>query len=174
MSDADHNGAVSLRAVRAIVVLTAILGLTAAFGGGQAWAHAEIFESVPSAGSTVAAGTDEVTLRFISLDSSAPLEVKVLGPDGRNMAVGMPELTDERAVTIATVQTDPLVAGHHIITWTGLSSDGDGGAEGKFAFEVAAAPSSSGTTLWLLVGVVVVVVLGAAFLRPGRRTRTES
>ena len=152
-----------LALVATVVVASTLLGAPAAD------AHAEIRTSDPAIGGTVAAGLDEITMTFISLDPTEPIEVEVLDDAGTDRVDGAVDVSARDSVV--TVPVDPLEVGPHTVRWSATSSDGDGVSEGAFDFTVEEA-SGGGFGVWLL-WIVALGIPAAVFLRPGRRRSTS-
>ena len=128
-------------------------------------AHVEPREADPPAGGTAAAGWDEVTITFISVDPEVLVEVEVEGPGGRSITTGdatVAETTASGATVIVPVE--PFEEGRHIVTSEAMSADGDGPSNGMFEF-VAEERSTTGPSIWLL-WIVALAIPAAIFLRP--------
>lgn len=137
-----------------------------------AGAHAELVESDPPANGEIAAGTTSIELTLITVDTSEPVEVRVVNPQGENVATGI-ETDENGSRVIATVDVESLEEGNHVAVWRAIASDGDGLSQGQFLFEVTAAPSSGGPGIWLLWAVALAIP-AVIFLRPGARKKKAS
>lgn len=145
----------------AIVCCASLIALAAPVG-----AHAEIRESDPADGDTVATGVDELSMTFIAFDPSGPVSVEVRDGAGADVVAGEPEVSARDSVV--TVPLEPLEAGEYRVHWHALSDDGDGIAEGDFTF--TAEDVGGGIGIWL-VWAVAIIIPAAIFLRPGARRR---
>lgn len=133
-----------------------------------AHAHVEVRDGDPRPDGTTTAGTDEISIAFISLDADEPIEIRVLDPDGRDVVTGDVEL--EPRDSTATVAVEPLGEGTHTVEWTATSDDGDGVITDDYTFEVR--PAAGGDYgVWLLWGVVLGVP-AILVLRSKLRSRT--
>ena len=151
----------------AAVVIAAVVGFATPAG-----AHAEIRTSDPAAGGVAPTGLEEVSLTFITTDTSAPIDVSVLDPDGNEMVDGDVEIKDSSASgTTVIVPVKPLQDGIHYLSWKATSSDADGIATGNFEFTVQPSSSGGGFGVWLL-WIVALAIPAAVFLRPGARRRS--
>jgi copper transport protein len=135
---------------------------------GLALAHAQLRESFPAAGATVAALPSEVTLDFN--EAVSPLVLRWIGPDGSVADV-------EGAAANARVTVFPpsgMGAGTHLLSWRVVSSDGHP-VGGTLTFHVGApsatppaATETSSTVARVVAGlrlaltVALVIAVGAA------------
>lgn len=154
-----------MRSVRTALLTAAALAVVAPTVSSTpaAHAHAEIRESEPAAGGTTATGTEELVLRFISLDTSEPVEVTVTGPEGEDVVAASPVVLEDGTVEVAL---EPLDEGEHTVAWRAVSADGDGEAEGSFTF--TAESTGGGYGVWLL-WIVALAIPALIFLRPGAK-----
>lgn len=146
----------ALLAVAALAVVPTVLST-------PAHAHVELRESDPPAGGTAPTGTEEIVLRFISLDTTEPVEVTVTGPGGEDVVAAPPLVLEDGTVEVAV---EPLGEGEHTVAWSAMPADGDGEAEGSFTF--TAESSGGGYGVWLL-WFVALAIPALILLRPGRR-----
>ena len=155
----------------AVLALATLLAVTA--HPTPAGAHAEVRESDPAMGGTAPVGQDEVTITFITMDPDVPPEIDVLDPDGESIITGRPTVAETAATgTTVAVTVEPLEEGLHRVTWSAMSTDGDGLSTGSFEFEAEDRPSGS-PGVWLLWAVALAIP-ALILLRPGgRRTKLE-
>ena len=147
----------------------AACSLLVALAARPAGAHAEVRESEPPAGGVAPAGTEEVSMTFISMDPSEPVEVSVLDPDGDEVTEGDVRVEETtRFGTTVVAPVAPLEQGPHLVSWRALSNDGDGITASTFEFRVEADSDSSALGTWLLWAVALLVP-AAIFLLPRRR-----
>ncbi len=155
-------------AVLAAVFLVASIGTAAPAG-----AHAEIRTSDPTAGGVAPTGLDQVSLTFITADTSQPIEVSVLDPDGNEMVDGDVRIKDSSASgTTVIVPVKPLQDGIHYVSWKATSSDTHGISTGTFEFTVQPASDSGSVGVWLL-WIVALAIPAVIFLRPGARRKSK-
>lgn len=145
--------------------LAGLAALAVALTPAPAGAHAELLESEPAAGSTVAEGVDVVRLTLLAFDPDGPVSIDVTDQAGDDVAVGAPEV-DARSSTVE-IEVEPLVVGEHIVHWHAMADDGDGESEGTFTFRVREA-AGGGWGIWL-VWLFALGVPAAIFLRPGAK-----
>ncbi len=163
-----HTRRVAPRRSPAPLLLTAavVLALTPVRAP-DALAHAEIRDADPRPGAEVASGIDELTLAFVALDPTGPVEVRVLDDADVDHAVGEPEV--QARDSVVTVATDPLAPGTYRVRWSARSDDGDGPSSGGYDFDVVD-DDGSGTVLWVVAALLVLVPAGVALGRRRRRT----
>lgn len=144
------------------------LALTAAPAG----AHAEIRESDPPVGGVAPAGTEELSMTFITMDPTEPVVVSVLDPNGNELTDGEVEIEETTALgTTVVVPVQPLDVGLHFVQWRAVSTDGDGITADTFEFTVEEASGGNDLGVWFL-WLLALGIPAAIFLRPGaRRTR---
>lgn len=98
-----------------------------------AYAHTALKDAAPAPGATVGAGTDVVRLTFANLTSGIAPKIRMIGPDGKEIPVGEPVVTD---TTTACAAVSPLPKG--VITLTYSITAGDGDAQtNAYQFEAA-------------------------------------
>lgn len=109
----------------------ALLAVT--FVAGPAMAHSVLKSSTPADNATVASPqavemtfSDRVNLRFSN--------VTLTGPDGSDIEVSKPEVSDDGHSLVVPVTT-ALATGTYGVAWDALSQDGHK-VEGKFSFTV--------------------------------------
>jgi copper resistance protein C len=106
-----------------------------ACAAGAARAHSFPEEQTPAAGQVLTAAPAEVAIRY-----DAPIEklfanLEVIGPDGKNQAVGSPQLSaDSRTLS---VKLAPLGPGEYQVKWGVLCVDTHR-TQGSYTFTVAA------------------------------------
>jgi len=100
-----------------------------------AWAHAVLVEAVPPDGARLDRPPAEVSLRFN--EPVSPVSVRVLGPDGTEIALPAPPTADDGTLRIALPSA--LAAGTHVVSFRVVSADGHPVA-GSVLFGVGAAP----------------------------------
>ncbi|MCX5250621.1 copper resistance protein CopC [Streptomyces sp. NBC_00201] len=125
--------------MRRLRLLTAIAGSAACAGAvlllvsAPAYAHTALKNAAPAPGATVAAGTKVVRLTFDNLTSGIAPTIRMIGPDGKDIPVGRPVVTD---TTTACAAVSPLPKG--VITLTYSITAGDGDAQSNaYQFEAA-------------------------------------
>ncbi|MFI9569329.1 copper resistance protein CopC [Streptomyces rishiriensis] len=110
-------------------------------GGAPAYAHTALKNAAPAPGATVGAGTDVVRLTFDNLTSGIAPKIRMIGPDGKDIPVGEPVVTD---TTTACAAVSPLPKG--VITLTYSLTAGDGDAQtNAYQFEAAEGAKPAGT-----------------------------
>ena len=120
----------SLPALLAAAALTTIAA--------NGWAHSFPEEQHPSAGQTLAAPPQEVTIKF-----DAPIEklfskVQVLDAAGKDYALGIPSLSPD-GVTLST-RLAALKPGEYTVKWSALCVDTHH-TEGSYSFTVSGSGS---------------------------------
>ena len=144
----------------------------------RAWAHAELVESDPAVGATLAAVPSTVTLTF-SEEVAEPARIAVTAPNGTQVQDGDAAVTDATVTQSIKPQDTAESAGSWTVAYRVLSIDGhpvtgettftvdDGSAPTTATESQAAAPSSSGSSdagkttdwytraTWLVVGIGV-------------------
>lgn len=155
--------------IRALTLLVVVLALWASTGM-PAGAHVELFESDPAAGGTTDEGDRDISLTFVSLDTSEPIRVGVVDEDGTNFVSGTPRVRPPDRGTEVVVPVRPLTLGEYTVTWTAASDDGDGEATGSFTFTVVESTQSDATWVFAIGALVVVAGVGVALLRLSRRS----
>lgn len=106
------------QAVTAILFTASTLVLTAT----PAMAHAELIDSDPADGASVATAPAQVRLTFDEPVTPAPNVVEIVGPDNTTWTVGKPTISG--AVITAPVQANGP-AGAYTLTYRVVSGDGD-------------------------------------------------
>ncbi|MFJ5840546.1 copper resistance protein CopC [Streptomyces shenzhenensis] len=133
-----------MRRLRLLTALVGPLGCAGALlllGGTPAHAHTALQNATPAPGATVGAGTDVVALTFGNLTSGVAPEIRMIGPQGENIPVGQPVVTD---TTTACAAVSPLPAG--VITLTYSITAGDGDAQtNAYQFEAVAGTGPADT-----------------------------
>ena len=130
-----------LRLLTASAAPVACAGALLLLGGAPAQAHTALKNAAPAPGATVAAGTKVVRLTFDNLTTGIAPEIRVVGPDGNDIPVGRPVVTD---TTTACAAVSPLPKG--VITLIYPLTAGDGDAQSNaYQFEAAdgAKPAST-------------------------------
>lgn len=110
-----------------------------------AFAHAKLIASTPTAGESLAAPPEQISLTFSEPVTPAANTVTIAGADGSSWTVGQAAI----AGAVVTVPVQPVgPAGAYTLTWKVVSSDGDE-INGTIAFTmaVAAAPPTTSTTV---------------------------
>jgi len=157
--------------VRRLLLIVTLPVLAVVATAAPAGAHAEIRESDPPAGGVAPTGTDELSMTFITMDTSEPVVVSVLDPDGNELVAGKVEVEDETALgTTVVVPVEPLKGGNHLVQWRALSSDGDGITTDTFEFTVEEPSGGSRFGVWFL-WILALGIPAAIFLRPGARRK---
>lgn len=101
----------------------------------SAWAHAALVEAVPPDGARLDRPPAEVSLRFN--EPVSPVSVRVLGPDGR--AIALPSRPAVEEDTLRVALPAGLAAGTHVVSFRVVSADGHPVA-GSVLFGIGAAP----------------------------------
>lgn len=131
-----------IRRLATALVLTAAATIATAT---PAFAHAKLIASTPTAGESLAAPPQQISLTFSEPVTPAANTVTIAGTDGSSWTVGQPAI----AGAVVTVPVQPVgPAGAYTLTWQVVSSDGDE-INGTIAFTmaVAAAPPTTSTTV---------------------------
>ncbi|NNN31108.1 copper resistance protein CopC [Streptomyces sp. S3(2020)] len=130
-----------LRLLTATAGPVACTGVLLLLGSSPAYAHTALKNAAPAPGATVGAGTTVVRLTFDNLTSGIAPEIRMVGPDGKEIVVGKPVVTDR---TTACAAVSPLPAG--VITLTYSITAGDGDAQtNAYQFEAADGTEPAGT-----------------------------
>ncbi|WP_448203702.1 copper resistance CopC/CopD family protein [Azospirillum sp. sgz302134] len=103
-----------------------------------AWAHAALVESVPADGARLDRPPPELTLRFN--EPVSPVSVRVLGPDGTEVALPAPPKAEGERLRVAL--PGGLPAGTHVVSYRVTSEDGHPVA-GSVLFGIGAEPDRS-------------------------------
>lgn len=157
--------------MRRLLLLFTLALVTVGTTGTPAGAHAEIRESDPPVGGVAPTGTDELSMTLITMDTSEPVVVSVLDPDGNELVAGDVEVEEETALgTTVVVPVEPLEEGLHLVQWRALSSDGDGITADTFEFTVEESSGGSELGVWFL-WILALGIPAAIFLRPGARKK---
>ncbi|MGM0351985.1 copper resistance CopC family protein [Streptomyces sp. ECR3] len=130
-----------LRLLTATAGSAVCAGALLLLGNAPAYAHTALHDAAPAPGATVGAGTDVVRLTFANLTSGIAPKIRMIGPDGKEIPVGEPVVTD---TTTACAAVSPLPKG--IITLTYSITAGDGDAQtNAYQFEAADGKKPAGT-----------------------------
>ncbi|MCH5677474.1 copper resistance CopC family protein [Streptomyces gilvus] len=130
-----------LRLLTAPAGLAACAGALLLLGSAPAQAHTALKNAAPAPGATVGAGTEAVRLTFDNLTSGIAPEIRMVGPDGKEIPVGRPVVTDANTACAAV---SPLPKG--VITLTYSITAGDGDAQtNAYQFEAAEGTKPAGT-----------------------------
>ncbi|MEU2990464.1 copper resistance CopC family protein [Streptomyces griseoincarnatus] len=116
-------------------------GVLLLLGGAPAHAHTALKDAAPAPGATVGAGTDVVRLTFDNLTSGIAPKIRMIGPDGKEIPVGEPVVTD---TTTACAAVSPLPKGVITLTYSVTAGDGDAQTN-AYQFEAAAGTKPAGT-----------------------------
>lgn len=125
--------------MRRLRLLTALTGPAVCAGallllaGAPAHAHTALKDAAPAPGATVGAGTEVVRLTFDNLTSGIAPKIRMVGPDGEEIPVGEPVVTDR---TTACAAVSPLPEGVITLTYSLTAGDGDAQAS-AYQFEAA-------------------------------------
>ncbi|WP_250401618.1 copper resistance CopC family protein [Streptomyces cellostaticus] len=119
----------------------ACAGALLLLGGAPAHAHTALEKAAPAPGATVGAGTEVVALTFGGLAPGIAPRIRVMGPDGEEIPVGQPVVTDR---TTACAAVSPLPAGVITLTYTVTAGDGDAQTN-AYQFEAADGTEPAGT-----------------------------
>jgi methionine-rich copper-binding protein CopC len=99
-----------------------------------AWAHSFPEEQTPAAGQVLTTPPAEVSIRYDAQIEKLFANLEVLGPDGKNLAVGTPQLSaDGRTLS---VKLAPLAPGEYRVRWAVLGIDTHR-TQGSYTFTVA-------------------------------------
>jgi copper transport protein len=133
-------------------------------------AHAELLSTTPADGSVVARSPAQITLRFSEAVASSLGSVRVLGPNGEQVATG--GVNKPSPSTLAVPITGQLAKGTYTVAWRAVSVDGHP-LHGAFEFSVGK-PSgaiavvddgettqSTIVTFWIIRFLSLLLVLGA-------------
>ncbi|WP_215449674.1 copper resistance CopC family protein [Streptomyces sp. ATCC 21386] len=186
-----------LRLLTTVAGSAACAGVLLLQGAAPAHAHTALRNAAPAPGATVGTQTDVVRLTFDNLTSGVAPKIRMIGPDGKEIPVGKPVVTDR---TTACAAVSPLPEGVITLTYSIVAGDGDA-QDSAFQFEAAeggepadtapacadlslSAPDTGGSTGTVLglgrttataaLAGAVAVVAGGGFLavRTVRRRRT--
>ena len=161
--------------------LAAMLATTIAFGvalAPSALAHDKLISSTPSDGERVAAMPTRVLLRFEEPPTSGYTRVRVLGPNGEQLALPIESIGSIVTVPLASAGS----AGEYVVDWSVLSDDGHpvsgvihfdlmpGAKSGASAADPTPPRRGPENLAWVAVGVAALtVLLVLAALRSARR-----
>jgi methionine-rich copper-binding protein CopC len=99
-----------------------------------AWAHSFPEAQTPAAGQVLTTPPAEVTIRYDAQIEKLFANLEVVGPDGKNRAVGTPQLSaDGRTLS---VKLAPLGPGEYKVRWAVLGIDTHR-TQGSYTFTVA-------------------------------------
>ncbi|WP_432033341.1 copper resistance CopC family protein [Streptomyces antibioticus] len=112
-------------------------------GGAPAHAHTALKDADPAPGATVGAGTEVVRLTFDNLTSGIAPEIRMIGPDGKEIPVGEPVVTDTDTAT-ACAAVSPLPEGVITLSYSVTAGDGDAQTS-AYQFEAARGTKPAGT-----------------------------
>ena len=117
--------------------LPAVLALAAAlaWGGGVAFAHAQLSSSDPADGSQVAVPPQRITMQFSEDLDPATATAVVSRMDGTRVDNGDAAIDTANRKTL-TVGVGTLVPGGYIVQWHAVTPDDNGVTEGSFTFTV--------------------------------------
>lgn len=100
---------------------------------GVAGAHSFPEEEHPSAGQTLAVAPTEIRIKFDAPVEKLFAKLQVLGPDGKNHAVGGPQISDDGIEL--TSKVDALKPGEYTVKWAVVCVDTHH-TEGSYSFTV--------------------------------------
>ena len=103
-----------------------------------ALAHSFPESEIPSAGQKVAWAPSEVTINFDAPIEKLFAKLEVTGADGKNEAVGAPQISDD--ARRMSVKVDPLKPGDYTVKWAVVGIDTHH-TEGSYTFSVASGGS---------------------------------
>ena len=120
----------------ALALALALAGLLAL--AGPASAHADLVSSSPSDGAVVAEEPGQVTLVFSEAVTLRLSSVRVIGPDGRRLDIGVPQTVGSGAERIAVdLAADPH-RGTFVLDWRATAADDGHTTSGALTFSVGA------------------------------------
>jgi methionine-rich copper-binding protein CopC len=123
---------------RLVFAVAAMLMIASIGGAPEAWAHSFPKEQHPSAGQTVAMPPSEVTIKFDAPIEKLFAKLEVLDAQGKNVAVGTPEISSDGVVL--TVKVAALKPGEYTVKWGVVCVDTHH-TEGSYTFMVAGGAS---------------------------------
>ncbi len=118
-------------------------GLALALLPGVALAHARLTGSTPTAGSSLSKSPTELRLTFSEKTELAMTRVKLLGPDGKEIALAPPAAGGDEGLSVVTAVRSTLAPGTYTVTWQVAGRDGHP-VRGNFTFVVGTAAPSAG------------------------------
>jgi copper resistance protein C len=127
--------------LRRLTVVLLLSAATMVLAAPPAMAHAELIESDPAQGATLATVPTQVRLTFNEPVSPAPNLLEIIGPGNATWTVGTPAVAGA-VITIPVTPTGP--AGPVTLAYRVVSSDGDP-VTGSFRFTLAATPVTTTT-----------------------------
>lgn len=122
--------------LRRLTVVLLLSAATMVLAAPPAMAHAELIESDPAHGATLATVPTQVRLTFNEPVSPAPNPLEIIGPGDATWTIGTPAVAGA-VITIPVTPTGP--AGPVTLAYRVVSSDGDP-VTGSVRFTLAAAP----------------------------------
>ena len=99
-----------------------------------AFAHARVLEASPRNGDVLATAPAELRLKFNEAVEMGFTSVKLLGPDGKDVAVGKPEAVGSEGNAIV-LSLPALASGAYKAQWAAVGHDGHR-TKGEVAFSV--------------------------------------
>lgn len=119
-------------------------GLALAVLPSVALAHTKLVRSTPSAGSSVAKAPTELRLTFSEKPELAMARVKLLGPNGREVALARLVDGGDAGKTVVAAVRSTLAPGTYTVTWQVAGRDGHP-VRGQFNFVVGGTGAASTT-----------------------------
>ncbi len=121
-----------MNTVKKVLAALALLFITLS-PTSPAIAHTDVDKTTPSAGSTVEAGVQKISISFTDkiLNLADSSEISITGPSGDEVEISCIEVKDK------ALSADALVAveGKYIVVWRTVAEDGHA-ITGKFSFSV--------------------------------------
>jgi methionine-rich copper-binding protein CopC len=142
MSIVLSHTASALRGRLRTALLTAAIALTVT--PAVALAHGRLVASNPAADSRITAAPRELRLTFSEKAELAVSRVRLLGPDGKAVALAPLTASDDEGRTVVAAVQGSLAPGAYTVEWQLVGRDGHP-VRGKFSFVVgagAAAPTA--------------------------------
>lgn len=124
----NMNGWVRQSKIVALILLIVV-------SGSNAFAHSQMNESIPADGATIAAGLEQIELKFTD-DLRLTLVKISRAPEQDSGELSITRIP-KAFTSHVTLSVPPLEAGAYTITWTGVGKDGHV-MSGSFSFSVAA------------------------------------
>jgi methionine-rich copper-binding protein CopC len=100
----------------------------------EAWAHSFPEEQHPAAGQTLPAPPTEIKIKFDAPIEKLFAKLQVLGADGKDYAIGGPQVSDDGIELTAKVEA--LKPGEYTVKWAVVCVDTHH-TEGSYSFTVA-------------------------------------